>query len=209
MQLTLPAEVLATLTFSISAAVSKALLDVAQPLQSAAAAMTVPVWHPSPSAAAAAVPEVQFVPDPISLSSSEVNRGLGLVEANPSSTNADQTVLKTVNNAVQWVTSSLLPSAASQSENQLWFYDLILSGRLFNQMSSGSWAFRHLSPSLEKKPLMIPWPSWSMGQSSQRANRRFYNSNFHSVRQTHGTLGVQFLFFPIFWTYSYFLLFLN
>ena len=138
-------------------------------------------------------------------------RGLGVVEANPSSTNADQTVLKTVNNAVQWVTSSLLPSAASQSENQLWFYDLILSGRLFNQMSSGSWAFRHLSPSLEKKPLMIPWPSWSMGQSSQRANRRFYNSNFHSVRQTHGTQGVQFLFFPIFWTYrySYFLLFLN
>ena len=211
MQLTPPAEVLATLTFSISAAVSKALLDVAQPLQSAAAAMTVPVWHPSPSAAAAAVPEVQFVPDPIPLSSSEVNRVLGLVEANPSSTNADQTVLKTVNNAVQWVTSSLLPSAASQSENQLWFYDLILSGRLFNQMSSGSWAFRHLSPSLEKKPLMIPWPSWSMGQSSQRANRRFYNSNFHSVRQTHGTQGVQFLFFPIFWTYrySYFLLFLN
>ena len=43
MQLTLPAEVLATLTFSISAAVSKALLDVAQPLQSAAAAITVPV----------------------------------------------------------------------------------------------------------------------------------------------------------------------
>ena len=100
MQLTLPAEVLATLTFSISAAVSKALLDVAQPLQSAAAAMTVPVWHLAPSAAAAAVPEVQFVPDPIPLSSSEVNRGLGLVEANPSSTNADQSVLKTVNNAV-------------------------------------------------------------------------------------------------------------
>ena len=72
MQLTLSAEVLATLTFSISAAVSKALLDVAQPLQSAAGGMTVPVSHPSPSAAATAVPEVQFVLDPIPLSSSEV-----------------------------------------------------------------------------------------------------------------------------------------
>ena len=44
-------------------------------------------------------------------------RGLGVVEANPSSTNADQTVLKMVKNAIQRGTSSLLPSAASQSEN--------------------------------------------------------------------------------------------
>ena len=42
---------------------------------------------------------------------------MGLVEANPSSTNADQTVLKMVKNAGQRVTSSLLPSATSQSEN--------------------------------------------------------------------------------------------
>ena len=48
-QLTLSAEVLATLTNSISAALSEALLNVAQPRQSAAAAaaMTFPVAHPS------------------------------------------------------------------------------------------------------------------------------------------------------------------
>ena len=91
-QLTLLAEVLATLTNSISAAVSEALLNVAQPRQSAAAAATTfPDAHPSTSVAAAALPEVQFFPDPISISSSEVNRGSGVVEANPTTTNADRT----------------------------------------------------------------------------------------------------------------------
>lgn len=191
MQLTLPAEVLATLTFSISAAVSKALLDVAQPLQSAAAAMTVPVWHPSPSAAAAAVPEVQFVPDPIPLSSSEVNRVLGLVEANPSSTNADQTVLKTVNNAVQWVTSSLLPSAASQSENlflsaavplthlvpekvkkEIWSNEYVDFALLLN--SSFTQSDDHYTFRVEKgdggKPALVLWlnPKWLTVQSNEQ-----------------------------------------
>ncbi|CAH3146405.1 unnamed protein product [Porites lobata] len=116
-QLTLSAEVLAALTNSISAAVSEALLTVAQPLQPAttAAATAFPVAHPSTSAAAAAVPEVQFVPDPISISSAEVvNRDSSVVEANPTTPNADQSLLNTVNNAVQQVTSSLLPSAAPQ-----------------------------------------------------------------------------------------------
>ena len=98
---------------SISAA--EALLNVVQPRKSAAAATTSSVAYPSPSAAAAAttflvaypspfaaaaaVLEVLFVPDPISLSSSEVN---------PSTTNADPTVLNTViNNPVWQVTSSL------------------------------------------------------------------------------------------------------
>ncbi|CAH3153094.1 unnamed protein product, partial [Porites lobata] len=103
-QLTLSAEVLAALTNSISAAVSEALLTVAQPLQPAttAAATAFPVAHPSTSAAAAAVPEVQFVPDPISISSAEVvNRDSSVVEANPTTPNADQSLLNTVNNAVQ------------------------------------------------------------------------------------------------------------
>ena len=96
---------------SISAAAAEALLNVAQPRQSAAAAAatTSSVAYPSPSAAAAAVLEVLFVPDPISLSSSE---------ANPSTTNADPTVLNTViNNPVRQVTSSLQPGAAPQSKN--------------------------------------------------------------------------------------------
>mmetsp|Transcript_38040 Transcript_38040/g.60107 ORF Transcript_38040/g.60107 Transcript_38040/m.60107 type:complete len:253 (-) Transcript_38040:192-950(-) len=121
-QLTLSAEVLAALTNSISAAVSEALLTVAQPLQPAttAAATAFPVAHPSTSAAAAAVPEVQFVPDPISISSAEVvNRGSSVVEANPTTPNADQSLLNTVNNAVQQVTSSLLPGAAPQTDNRL------------------------------------------------------------------------------------------
>ena len=50
----------------------------------AAAATTSSVAYPSPSAAAAAVLEVLFVPDPVSLPSSE---------ANASTTNADPTVL--------------------------------------------------------------------------------------------------------------------
>ena len=112
---------------SISAAAAEALLNVAQPRQSAAAAAattssvaypspsaaaaatTFLVAYPSPFAAAAAVLEVLFVPDPISLSSSE---------ANPSTTNADPTVLNTViNNPVRQVTSSLQPGAAPQSKN--------------------------------------------------------------------------------------------
>lgn len=48
---------------------------------------------------------VQCAPDPIPLSSSGVNRGSGLIETNPSSTDTDQIVLNTVNNAVQQVTS--------------------------------------------------------------------------------------------------------
>lgn len=191
MQLTLSAEVLATLTFSISAAVSKALLDVAQPLQSAAAAMTVPVSHPSPSAAAAAVPEVQFVPDPIPLSSSEVNRGLGPVEANPSSTNADQTVLKTVNNAVQRVTSSLLPSAASQSENlflsaavplthlvpkkvkkEIWSNEYVDLALLLNSsftQSDDHYTFRVEEGDGGKPALVLLLnPKWQTGQSNEQ-----------------------------------------
>ena len=76
-----------------------------------------PVAYPSTSAAAAAVPKVQFVRDPISVSSSEVNRGSGVVEASPTPTNADQSVLNTVNNAVQQVISSFLPGAAPQRKN--------------------------------------------------------------------------------------------
>ena len=142
-QLTLSAEVLAALTNSISAAVSEALLTVAQPLQPAAtaAATAFPVAHPSTSAAAAAVPEVQFVPDPISISSAEVvNRGSSVVEANPTTPNADQSLLNTVNNAVQQVTSSLLPSAAPQSKNTFLSTAVPLTHRVPDKVKKQIWS---------------------------------------------------------------------
>ena len=142
-QLTLSAEVLAALTNSISAAVSEALLTVAQPLQPAAtaAATAFPVAHPSTSAAAAAVPEVQFVPDPISISSAEVvNRGSSVVEANPTTPNADQSVLNTVNNAVQQVTSSLLPGAAPQSKNTFLSTAVPLTHRVPDKVKKQIWS---------------------------------------------------------------------
>ena len=58
---------------------------------------------------------MQCAPDPTPLSSSGVNRGLGLIETNPSSTDTDQTVLNTVNNAVQQV--KLIPGATLQRKN--------------------------------------------------------------------------------------------
>ena len=129
-------------------------------------------------------------PDPIPLSSSEVNRVLGLVEANPSSTNADQTVLKTVNNAVQWVTSSLLPSAASQSENlflsaavplthlvpkkvkkEIWSNEYVDFALLLN--SSFTQSDDHYTFRVEKgdggKPALVLLlnPKWQTGQSNE------------------------------------------
>lgn len=59
--------------------------------------------------------DVQCAPDPSPLSSSGVNRGSGLIETNPSSTDTDQTVLNTVNNAVQQV--KLIPGATLQRKN--------------------------------------------------------------------------------------------
>ena len=119
-QLTLSREVLATLTHSISAAVSQALLTLAQPWPPIATAATTAfqVAHPSTSAAGAAVPEVQFFPDPFLILSAEVvTRGSSVIEANPTTPNADQSVLNTVNNAVQQVATSLLPGAEPQSKN--------------------------------------------------------------------------------------------
>ena len=61
---------------------------------------------------------MQFVPDPFLISSAEVvTRGSSVVEANPTTPNADQSVLNTVNNAVQQVATSLLPGADPQSKN--------------------------------------------------------------------------------------------
>ena len=142
-QLTLSAEVLATLTNSISAAVSEALLTVAQPRQPAAtaAATAFPVTHPSTSAAAATVPEVQFVPDPISIPGAEVvNRGSSVVEANPTTPNADQSVRNTVNNVVQQVTSSLLPGAASQSKNTFLSTAVPLTHRVPDKVKKQIWS---------------------------------------------------------------------
>lgn len=86
LQLTLSPDVLAALTTSISKAISETLLNVAQPRH---------------SAAAPAIPELQFVPDPGSTSSTAGNRGSSIINDNPTTINADQAVIHTVNNAVQ------------------------------------------------------------------------------------------------------------
>ena len=71
-------------------------------------------------------------------------KGLGLLEANPSSTNADQTVLKMVKNAVQRVTSSLLPSAASQSENFFLWAVVPLTHLVPNKVKKEMWSNEYL-----------------------------------------------------------------
>ena len=102
-QLPLSQEVLATLSNTITAAVSRAVQNVTQVTPSATVA----------------VPEVQFIPDSVQGSSSAVNGGPDLTEPNPSSGNADQTIQHTVYAAIQQVTASMLTYvvASPQSKN--------------------------------------------------------------------------------------------
>ena len=116
-QLALSQEILATLSNTITAAVSRALQNVAR----------------VPPSATAAVPEVQFIPDPPQGSGSAVNGSSDLTETNPSPSNADQTVQHTVNTAVHQVTGSLLPCVVASPPSKNTFF---VSCRFTNSSSA-------------------------------------------------------------------------
>ena len=73
-----------------------------------------------------------------------VTRGSSVVEANPTTPNADQSVLNTVNNAVQHVTSSLLPGAAPQSKNTFLSTEVPLTHRVPDKVKKQIWSNEYL-----------------------------------------------------------------
>ncbi|KAL9987024.1 hypothetical protein ACROYT_G001258 [Oculina patagonica] len=97
MQSVLTQETLATLSNTITAAVASALQNVAQ----------------APSSASAAIPVVQFIPDPPQGSGTAVHGSSDIAETTPPTGNADQSVQHTVDTAVQQVMGSLLPCAVT------------------------------------------------------------------------------------------------
>ena len=111
MQSVLTQETLATLSNTITAAVASALQNVAQ----------------VPPSASAAIPVVQFIPDPPQRSGTAVHGSSDITETTPPTDNADQSVQHTVDTAIQQVTGSLLPCAVTSPPSKNTFLSAAVS----------------------------------------------------------------------------------
>ncbi len=101
MQSVLAQETLATLSNTNTATVASTLQNVAE----------------VPPSASAAIPVVQFIPDPQG-SGTAVNGSSNIAETTPPTGNADQSVQHTVDTAVQQVTGSLWPCVVTSQPSK-------------------------------------------------------------------------------------------